>query len=176
MAHEGWDSEIFVEPPSEQDLCGICCEVLEDAVETKCGHAFCAKCMKNWLTQRQVCPQDQSAISWAECHPMVRDRRRILGLKVKCVWCEEQMELRDLRAHRKKKCQKRPDDYEPTPTPPPEDVDGSAHPIIAEEKKEQKEEFAVEFFEEDDAERKAREIGRAVQQECRDRSRMPSSA
>jgi len=166
MAHEGWESEIFVEPPSESDLCGICCEVLEDAVETPCGHAFCEKCIKNWLTQRQVCPQDQSAISLNDCHPMVRDRRRILGMKVKCGWCEEQMELREYKVHRHRKCKSRPDDYEPTPTPPAEPLDASGHASIRgsvheakeqkEEQKEQKGEYALELFA-DDGEQKARE-------------------
>jgi hypothetical protein len=43
---------------------------------------------------------------------MVRDRRRILGLKVKCPFddCGEQMELRQLRGHQKN-CQHKPDDW-----------------------------------------------------------------
>jgi len=115
--NEGWDSELFLEPPTEGDLCGICCEVLRDAVETGCGHAFCEKCIKGWLSQRQVCPQDQTALTWADCRPMVRDRRRILDMKVKCPYCETKMELRDLHEHKRSKCQQKPDDYEPTPDP-----------------------------------------------------------
>jgi len=144
--HEGWDSELFVQPPDEKDLCGICCEVLQDAVETNCGHAFCEKCIRNWLVKRNVCPQDQSPLTWEDCRPMVRDRRRILDLKVKCPWCSKQMELRSLREH-KKKCEERPDDYEPTPTPEPHsplDQSGSQHG----DKKEEKENYGIEMFEE----------------------------
>jgi len=115
--HEGWDTELFVEPPSDNDLCDICCGVLDDAVETGCGHTFCEKCIREWLEQRQVCPQDQKPLSWADCRAMVRDRRRILDLKVKCPWCQIVMELRELREHKKSKCQQKPDDYEPTPEP-----------------------------------------------------------
>jgi len=110
--HEGWDSELFVDPPDDSDLCGICCEVLDDAVETQCGHPFCEKCIRGWLQQREVCPQDQTPLKWADCRPMVRDRRRILGLRVKCPFdgCGEQMELRQLRQHQKN-CQHKPDDW-----------------------------------------------------------------
>jgi len=112
-AHEGWESELFVEPPDESDLCGICCEVLEDAVETQCGHSFCEKCIFGWLQQRQVCPQDQLPLNWSDCRSMVRDRRRILGLKVKCPFdeCGEHMELRQLRSHQRQ-CSHKPDDWE----------------------------------------------------------------
>jgi len=110
--HEGWDSELFVEAPDEADLCGICCEVLEDAVETQCGHTFCDKCIRGWLKQREVCPQDQNPLTWGDCRPMVRDRRRILGLRVKCPFddCGEEMELRQLRGHQKL-CEHKPPDW-----------------------------------------------------------------
>eukprot|EP00808_Paulinella_micropora_P020704 g55497.t1 len=32
--HEGWNSELFVDPVDEEYMCGICSEVLEDAIET----------------------------------------------------------------------------------------------------------------------------------------------
>jgi len=111
-SHEGWDPELFVVTPGDDDLCNICCQVLDDAVETGCGHSFCEKCIKGWLEQRQVCPQDQKPLSWAECRPMVRDRRRILDMKVKCPWCDIQMELRALIEHKKSKCSKKPEDAE----------------------------------------------------------------
>jgi len=75
---------------------------------------------------------------------MVRDRRRILDLHVKCPWCQKEMELRDLRDHKKKKCEQKPDDYEATPTPEPEPEekkDEKAH----EEKGDQ---YGIELYEE----------------------------
>jgi len=135
-AHEGWDSELFVEPPDEADLCGICCEVLEDAVETGCGHTFCDKCIQGWLKQRQVCPQDQNPLTWGDCRPMVRDRRRILDLKVRCNFddCGKEMELRQLRDHQKA-CEHKPDDWE---DPKAHLDDAADHEEKAEEKGDEK--------------------------------------
>jgi len=138
-AHEGWDPELFVVPPSEDDLCNICCQVLHDAVETGCGHSFCEKCIKGWLEQRSVCPQDQKALSWADCRPMVRDRRRILDLKVKCPWCETQMELRSLTEHKKSKCSKKPVDAEEE-----EDKEPVVEEKVEEDKGEEAE-YVIEF-------------------------------
>jgi hypothetical protein len=137
--HEGWDSELFVDPPDDSDLCGICCEVLDDAVETPCGHPFCEKCIRGWLQQREVCPQDQTPLKWADCRPMVRDRRRILGLKVKCPFdeCGEQMELRQLREHQKN-CQHKPDDWvDPREGDEPAADEEPLTPVKAQEEKQE---------------------------------------
>jgi len=138
--HEGWDSELFVDPPDDSDLCGICCEVLDDAVETPCGHPFCEKCIRGWLQQREVCPQDQTPLKWADCRSMVRDRRRILGLKVKCPFddCGEQMELRQLRGHQKN-CQHKPDDW----VDPREGEEPAEEPMTPVKGQEEKEEPAA---------------------------------
>lgn len=139
-SHEGWDPELFVVPPNEDDLCSICEQVLEDAVETSCGHSFCEKCIKGWLSQRQVCPQDQKALSWEECRPMIRDRRRILDLKVKCPWCSNQMELRSLMDHKRTKCQKRPEDAE----------DDEKEPADEEKQEKEEHEYVIELVQDGD--------------------------
>jgi len=144
-SHEGWDTELFVVPPNEDDLCNICCQVLKDAVETSCGHSFCDKCITGWLAQRQVCPQDQKPLTAAQCRPMVRDRRKILDMKVKCPWCANQMELRALTDHKRTKCQKRPADAE-------DDDDEKEEP--AEEKHEEENEYVVELAVDDDQDQK----------------------
>ncbi len=38
---EGYDPAIFVTPPSEQLMCGICTNVARSIVETNCGHVYC---------------------------------------------------------------------------------------------------------------------------------------
>jgi len=157
ISHEGWDPELFVAPPNEDDLCNICCQVLEDAVETSCGHSFCEKCIKGWLVQRQVCPQDQKALTLEECRPMVRDRRRILDMKVKCPWCSIQMELRSLTEHKKAKCQKRPEDAED---------DDKEEPVAEKEKEEN--EYVIEFVDDQKENKKAEEEKKAKEAEQRD--------
>eukprot|EP00808_Paulinella_micropora_P021049 g67741.t1 len=118
--HEGWNSELFVDPVDEEYMCGICSEVLEDAIETPCGHAYCYQCLKVWTASKPVCPMDQNACEFKDCHPMVRDRRKILGMKVRCEFkCETEMELGHYRQHRRE-CKNKPDDWEEPPVPPNE--------------------------------------------------------
>lgn len=121
--HEGWDSTLFVDEVDEESMCGICSEVLMDAVETPCGHAYCYICLRDWMRKKPVCPMDQNEHSFEDCRPMVRDRRRILGMKVRCEFdCGEEMELGKYREHRQA-CASKPDDWEEPPVPVNEKTD-----------------------------------------------------
>jgi len=59
-------------------------------------------------------------------------------MKVKCPWCETQMELRSLTDHKRTKCQKRPEDAD----------DDEKEP--AEEKQEEENEYVVELAVDED--------------------------
>lgn len=61
--------------------CGLCDQVLEDAVKTRCGHQFCAICIANYLqTHGGSCcnpntPKETTDLDDQECHcPICRSR------------------------------------------------------------------------------------------------------
>ena len=53
----GLDTERIVGNGDEDLLCSICQDVLDDALETPCRHAFCRICITKWLEQKNTCPQ-----------------------------------------------------------------------------------------------------------------------
>eukprot|EP00808_Paulinella_micropora_P020479 g52959.t1 len=94
---EGWNTDMFVDPVDDDFICAICSEVLRNAVETQCGHAYCAKCITEWLRTNSTCPIDQYPLTTDMLRNMVRDRRRILSLKVLCPACRQCLELGEWR-------------------------------------------------------------------------------
>lgn len=49
--------------------CSICLDTASDAVVSRCGHLYCASCLKHWLDtgpDNQFCPVCKAAISWRE--------------------------------------------------------------------------------------------------------------
>lgn len=56
----------------EELICPICSGVLQEPVHTpQCEHAFCKKCINNWLTQSTTCPIDRSPITPEQVHPRI---------------------------------------------------------------------------------------------------------
>ena len=54
------DSEIVED---DDNNCSICLEVLNNKSVTKCGHIFCAECIKNCLKYKQMCPMCKKPIT-----------------------------------------------------------------------------------------------------------------
>ncbi|CAG2117447.1 unnamed protein product, partial [Medioppia subpectinata] len=52
---------------SEQLECGVCLNVLAEAVDTRCGHTFCRQCLDQWLRScppaDRVCPECRQRLS-----------------------------------------------------------------------------------------------------------------
>lgn len=74
---------------AQQFLCAVCLHIVEEPVQTPCGHIFCGEC----LDPLQLCPtcrdplQRRGIRKLAECNkPMVR---MMLGIKVHCPYHEE---------------------------------------------------------------------------------------
>lgn len=63
--HSPTDSHLYdYHQPIDDDLtCGICLQPLVDPLDTRCGHTFCARCIKNFLKLQNVCPNDRNSLS-----------------------------------------------------------------------------------------------------------------
>ena len=59
----GHPSSIFSPTPSENWLCAICADVLQDACITECGHTFCSNCIKTSLESSNTCPNCRIEVS-----------------------------------------------------------------------------------------------------------------
>lgn len=69
--HSPTDSHLYdYHQPVDDDLtCSICLQTLVDPVNTKCGHTFCTRCIRNFLKLQNTCPNDRSALQTADLQP-----------------------------------------------------------------------------------------------------------
>ena len=80
---------------AEEDLdefvCGICLGIFTDPVVTKCcGQTFCKKCIEEWLSKGDTCPNDRKPLRTKELIPAPRAIKNLLSnLKLKCNYEEE---------------------------------------------------------------------------------------
>ena len=70
----------------DEMVCGICTDVVQDAVITPCQHLFCKPCINQWIREGQsVCPIDRTTTTSQSLKPLDRFRARSLNaLLVKC--------------------------------------------------------------------------------------------
>ncbi|KAK3611873.1 hypothetical protein CHS0354_021305, partial [Potamilus streckersoni] len=54
-------------PVDEDLLCHICLQPLVNPIDTKCGHTFCSRCLKNYLLLQQQCPVDRQPLTISDC-------------------------------------------------------------------------------------------------------------
>lgn len=45
-----------VRPPADTEVCAICLHIIERPLRVRCGHRFCRKCIRAWLSQAEACP------------------------------------------------------------------------------------------------------------------------
>lgn len=76
----------FIENVDQNIICSICSSVLEDAVLTPCGHAFCSLCLDTWLARpnTKTCPECRSPIASRDIRPIHAIRNLINGLDIVC--------------------------------------------------------------------------------------------
>jgi len=62
--HSPTDSHLYdyFQPIDDDLTCEICLQPLVDPVDTKCGHTFCARCIKNYLKLQNKCPNDRNIL------------------------------------------------------------------------------------------------------------------
>ena len=102
FSYKGVDYEFIDETKKNlEDLeCPICQEILNDPLQTNCGHLFCGKCLQSGGSRVKNCPVCREEYTSTSDQFLTR---KINGLKVKCPnaskGCEWSGELRDAEGH-----------------------------------------------------------------------------
>lgn len=104
----GYDVNRFESKVSDEFICTICHDVLENPLVTpSCEHIFCEECIKDWLTKGPTkaepsCPNDRTPASVDSLKPPLRSFRNLLfGLNIKCEFkgCGLYVKLQNLYDH-----------------------------------------------------------------------------
>lgn len=76
--HSPTDSHLYdYHQPIDDDLtCQICLQPLVEPVDTKCGHTFCERCIKNFLKLQSMCPNDRNRLTASDLQPASHMIRR----------------------------------------------------------------------------------------------------
>lgn len=86
----GYDINRFCEPVDEELICPICVGVLEDPLQAPtCEHAFCKRCIYEWLNRQPVCPVDRQTITQVQLRPVARILKNLLSRLT--ITCENQV-------------------------------------------------------------------------------------
>lgn len=56
---EGTHLYDYYQAVDEDLMCQICLQPLVSPLDTKCGHTFCSRCLKNYLRIQRQCPVDR---------------------------------------------------------------------------------------------------------------------
>ncbi|KAK7093371.1 cell death abnormality protein 1-like isoform X2 [Littorina saxatilis] len=67
------------DPVQEEErlLCGVCRDLMRDAVETVCGHHYCQGCLQQAMRFRSLCPICRQELGSNDVHPLIGVRREI---------------------------------------------------------------------------------------------------
>lgn len=101
----GYDLERFTVDIDQELKCPICCGVLEDPMQGNgCEHAYCNKCINEWMKNSETCPVDRNPLKACQLVPVPRIVRNLLNhLLVKCDYyvsgCHEVIRLEELHTH-----------------------------------------------------------------------------
>ncbi|KAH8357025.1 hypothetical protein KR200_002317 [Drosophila serrata] len=101
----GFDIAFIVGHVDDELLCPICADVLEEPVQSVgCEHAYCRRCIDQWMRLKQICPVDRSILLPEHLGNVSRLMRNMLArLKIKCSFtengCDQLLQLEDFRAH-----------------------------------------------------------------------------
>eukprot|EP00058_Branchiostoma_floridae_P002851 XP_002588339.1 hypothetical protein BRAFLDRAFT_281382 [Branchiostoma floridae] len=103
--HEGNGNHLYdyVSEVDEELTCQICLQPLVNPLDTKCGHTFCARCIRGFLKMKKMCPIDRLALTIRDCRTASIMVQKLLDkLVVYCPnneKCSETMQRSDLEAH-----------------------------------------------------------------------------
>lgn len=97
----GVETHLFLESPSEEFLCPICEDVLDDCVQVAdCEHLFCKLCISNWIKVKSVCPLDMRDIRISDLVRPPKVLQSLLDrLIVICEKCSNHIQLQQLSNH-----------------------------------------------------------------------------
>ncbi|XP_078682484.1 ligand of Numb protein X 2-like isoform X1 [Branchiostoma floridae x Branchiostoma belcheri] len=108
--HEGNGNHLYdyVSEVDEELTCQICLQPLVNPLDTKCGHTFCARCIRGFLKMKKMCPIDRLALTIRDCRTASIMVQKLLDkLVVFCPnseKCSETMQRSDLEAHLIHRC------------------------------------------------------------------------
>ncbi|CAH1268388.1 LNX2 [Branchiostoma lanceolatum] len=108
--HEGNGNHLYdyVSEVDEELTCQICLQPLVNPLDTKCGHTFCARCIRGFLKMKKMCPIDRLALTIRDCRTASIMVQKLLDkLVVYCPnneKCSETMQRSDLEAHLIHRC------------------------------------------------------------------------
>ena len=57
----------YYQTVDEDLVCHICLQPLVNPIDTKCGHTYCSKCLKNYLKLQKMCPVDRQPLTVSDC-------------------------------------------------------------------------------------------------------------
>jgi hypothetical protein len=85
----GYDAT-FVRPLDKEFECPVCLLAMREPVQTPCGHEFCKSCFHRVARQQgagdeATCPLDKQKFPLSAVLCNVKEHRKILDLKVKCM-------------------------------------------------------------------------------------------
>eukprot|EP00299_Pterocystis_sp_00344_P007125 c2158_g1_i1.p1 GENE.c2158_g1_i1~~c2158_g1_i1.p1 ORF type:complete len:362 (-),score=55.98 c2158_g1_i1:15-1100(-) len=83
----GFDRDLVIDPPEHLSelICGICSDVIQNAVMTDCEHYFCAECVKPYVESQHNCPQCRRPCQISDLKPLSRGLRNILNaIRIRC--------------------------------------------------------------------------------------------
>ena len=80
----GYPTKLFVEPPSDDFICGLCLDVLNNPHQCRNGHCFCYGCICSALAVQKVCPLCKCSMNVESMNSNLLVRNLIDKSYVKC--------------------------------------------------------------------------------------------
>lgn len=80
----GHPTKLFVEQPSDEFICGLCLDVLNNPHQCRNGHCFCYGCVCSALAVQKVCPICKCSMTVESMHGNLLIRNLIEKTNVKC--------------------------------------------------------------------------------------------
>lgn len=82
----GYAIQRFISSIDPNLICGICANVLQDAVITPCGHSFCQQCLETWLesSETDTCPTCRTTTLVFDLIPVLAIRGLVGNLHTSC--------------------------------------------------------------------------------------------
>lgn len=105
----GYSTKLFVEQPSDEFICGLCLDVLNNPHQCRNGHCFCYGCVCSALAIQRMCPLCKCAMSVDSMNSNLLVRNLIEKTNVRCenVGCPWTGHLHRLDGHLCNECEYR---------------------------------------------------------------------
>ena len=85
----GFPSEIFLQPPSDNDKCSLCLQVMRDPRGCAAGHLFCKGCIEKSIYIKPECPLCRSPLTREALVCNLYAKNHIGSMDIKCITTRE---------------------------------------------------------------------------------------